>query len=150
MPDNCTIYCKDKQPRKVAEVVRALFPDCSLEGTDDDWTRMTARGKKGELRLTALVYHENGDEFSRRQGEMACTAESGASMVALNEGERENIVAFLYDTELLLGVVADPEFDADPRFEKVIFEIAFRCDGLVFNGMELFNALGEVIMHMNV
>jgi len=153
MAESRTIFCKDRKFREIVEVVRLLDPDCSIEGTEAAWTRLRARGTEGEIRLTVLVDNgEEGDrnEFLRVLVRTAKTARSTTSMLAVVESEREAIVAFLYDAELLVGVVAEPGFDADPRYEAIVSEIAFRCNGLIFDGLHLLNAMGDVLMRMYV
>jgi len=48
--------------------------------------------------------------------------------------------------ELIVGVVAEPAFDADERYHAVVFAIAKALDGIVLNGQVILDAHGVTLL----
>jgi hypothetical protein len=62
------------------------------------------------------------------------------------ESAKERLLTHVGDTKCILGIVADPEFDADARFDRVVFAIAKAYNGIVFNGCEMLDENGILIL----
>jgi hypothetical protein len=145
MAEYCTLFCRNRREGEALAVLRSVFDKVVVEGAEDAWTAIRAAGTKGELRLNAMVYRERGDEFTSLLFKTYLFAEN--QMVAAIEDQRETVLDQLANTELIIGVVAEPSFDADPRYQQVVSLLATTLNALIFNGTELLNAFGEVVMY---
>jgi hypothetical protein len=56
------------------------------------------------------------------------------------------IKAFVFDTKILIGVVAEPELVEAAGHYDLVFEVAERCDGLIFNGSGMVDPSGNLIL----
>jgi hypothetical protein len=57
----------------------------------------------------------------------------------------DNVLTHIQKCTLILGVVAEPDFETDGRFSAAILEIARQLDGLIFDGNHILNSLGNVV-----
>ena len=75
---------------------------------------------------------------------------TGTIELVINLREDEiRILAHIEACESIIGVVAEPGFDADKRFNRAVFGIAKEADGIVFNGDEFLDEGGEVILSLS-
>lgn len=58
---------------------------------------------------------------------------------------KQRLTAHVLSCQLLLGFVAEPGFDADPRYHAVAFDVAKAMDGVLFNGQEMLDADGKTL-----
>jgi hypothetical protein len=140
------LYCRTAERRLALRIVKAVALPYALEGEESDWTSLRITGAKGTLTFNALVYCQAGDTFSVSLGGAIRYAEE--ELVAKSEEVRRQVLAHLEETKLAVGVVADPGFDADPRFEQPVFLIAQNLNAILFNGHATLNAFGAVLMEM--
>jgi len=139
MAENCTIYCKVLNLDEIARLLRSHFP--SFRPTTDD--SMTAHTSRGILRLTQKVYRERGDDFCRL---LLLTCAFVEGMSDADPVVKKRLAFHVESCEVVLGVVAEPTFDADERFHSVVFAIAKALDGIIFNGQEMLDANGVTIL----
>ncbi len=59
---------------------------------------------------------------------------------------KKRLASHVESCELVLGVVAEPAFDADERYHSVVFAIAKALDGVIFNGQEMLDANGVTLL----
>lgn len=138
MAQSCTIYCKVLNLQKIAQLLQAIFP-LSTATTGDS---MTVHGREGALRLTQKVFRQRGDEFCRLLLSTCAFVEGISNADAV---VKKRLASHVESCELVLGVVAEPRFDADERYQAIVFAIAQALDGVVFNGQEILDANGVTL-----
>ena len=139
MTESCTIYCKVLNLDEIARLLHRHFPSPSPMAGDS----MTVQGSAGSLRLTQKRFRERGDDFCRLLLSTCAFVEgiSNADVVVKN-----NLASHIESCEMILGVVAEPAFDADERFYSLVFAIAKSLDGVIFNGQEMLDSNGVTIL----
>ena len=139
MTENCTIYCIRPCP-SVRECVRDIFPITKLVEKDGS---LIIEGTGGTLRISSKQFEQQGDEFSRL---VYTTMVHFEWIKTAAESAKARLLTHVGDTKCILGIVADPEFDADERFNQAVFAIAKACNGIVFNGYEMLDENGILIL----
>jgi len=139
MTENCTIYCTGPRP-SIKECVRAIF---TCTNVAEDGESLVIQGTGGTLRISSKKFEQQGDEFSRL---VNTTCVHFEQIETTAQSAKARLIAHVENTECILGVVADPEFDADERFNQAVFAIAKACDGVVFNGYEVLDQNGILLL----
>ena len=143
MAENCTIYCKNKNLAEVARLVRGHFPSSVANPANDEWESMVAHGTDGSIRISAKWLHERGDEFCRL---LLSTGAYIDGLVSNTPAKRKEVMSHVIASQVVFGVVVEPEFDSDERYNEVVFSIANELDGIIFNGHEMLDANGETLV----
>lgn len=139
MAENCTIYCRILNVEEISSILHSYFPS-----SDGDVKRsMQVYGTSGSLRFSKKQFRERGDEFSRL---LLSTSAFIDSLPNTDSSKKDNLTSHIYSCKLVLGVVADPTFDADDRYTLAVFAIAKALEGVVFNGQEMLDANGEILV----
>jgi hypothetical protein len=136
MPENCTIFCKRMDVEELPRLINSYFP--SLTSADE--TFVLAHGEKGSIKFSVKVFKESGDDFCRMMLGMRAFVKTTVSRVATR---RQAALDHLDHSDLAIGVVVEPAFDADQRYHAVVFAIAKALDGVVFDGQNVLDANGE-------
>ncbi|WP_146436545.1 hypothetical protein [Blastopirellula retiformator] len=139
MAESCTIYCKLWNLKEFARLLDSYFP--STIPTSDDLT--IVHDSDGNLRLTQKKFREPGDDFCRLLLSTCAFVEGLPNADAV---VKKWLASHVESCELVLGVVAEPAFDADERFHAVVFAIAKAFDGVIFNGHEMLDANGVTLL----
>ncbi|MCY2968444.1 MAG: hypothetical protein NT069_33270 [Planctomycetota bacterium] len=139
MAEYCTIYCTVLNRDEIARLLNSHFPSSSPASGDS----MEVQGSEGRLRLTVKVFKESGDDFCRTILGIRAFVKRIESASA---SARQDLVGHLDQSDLAIGVVAEPAFDADERFHAVVFAIAKALDGVIFNGHEMLDANGRTLL----
>jgi len=100
---------------------------------------MMVHGSVGSLRLTQKIFRERGDDFCRL---LLSTCAFVEGMSDADTAVKKRLASHIESCDLVLGVVAQPDFDADKRYHSVVFAIAKALDGVIFNGQEIIDANG--------
>jgi hypothetical protein len=138
MTESCTIYCKVLNLDEIARLLHSHFPT-SIPAAGDS---MLVHGNHGSLRFSKKVFRERGDDFCQL---LLSTRAFVQGMSVADPEVTMRLVSHVASCELVLGVVAEPAFDADERYHVVVFEIAKALDGVVFNGQEMLDTNGETL-----
>lgn len=139
MAENCTIFCRVLNLDEIAQLLHSHFSSSSPTSNDS----MTAYGGAVTLRCTRKVFRERGDDFCRLLLSMCAFVEGVSKADAVM---KRRLVSHIESSELVLGVVAEPAFDADERCHAVVFAIAKSLDGIIFNGREIIDANGVALL----
>jgi len=139
MAESCTIYCKVLNLEEIARLLHSHFPSSGQAAADS----MMVHGSDGSLRLTQKVFRERGDDFCRLLLSTCAFVEGMSNADAV---VKQRLASHVESCELVLGVVAEPAFDADERYHAVVFAIAKALDGVVFNGQEMLDANGVTLL----
>lgn len=139
MAESCTIYCKVLNPEEIARLLHSHFPSSGTATGDS----MIVHGTDGSLRLTQKAFREPGDEFCRMMLGIRAFIARFESADAVS---KQMVLDHLDHSDLAIGVVAEPAFDADERYNAVVFAIAKALDGVIFNGQEMLDANGVTLL----
>jgi hypothetical protein len=99
--------------------------------------------ESGSLSLTALVFQERGDRFTRLR---FSTYMYFNRLDADEPLTKKDLLTHVEFTELIIGVVANESFESDPRFSTAVFKVADDLNGLVFDGHQMLDASGATLM----
>jgi hypothetical protein len=139
MTENCTIYCT-KPCSSVIERVRQLFFDTQIV---EEASSLTMRGRGGSLRISSKKFEHEGDEFSSL---VLSSYFHFDQIKTAAHSAKAKLLAHIEDSKCILGIVADPAFDSDERFNQVVFSIAKLYNGVVFNGYEALDQDGILLL----
>jgi hypothetical protein len=139
MAESCAIYCRVLNLEEIARLLHSHFPSSGQAAGDS----MIVYGSVGSLRLTQKVFRERGDDFCRLLLSTCAFVEGKSTSDAV---VKNRLASHVESCELVLGVVAEPAFDADERYHAFLFAIAKALDGVVFNGQEMLDANGVTLL----
>jgi len=142
MAENCTLYCEINRIEEAHNLLSSYFPKSAPPSIGDSAETMIVRGDTGSLRCSAKHFRERGDDFCRL---LLGTRAFVERMTFEDDTIKKTILDQIVSTNLAIGMVAEPAFNADERFLPVVFAIAKALDGVVFNGQEVFDALGKSV-----
>jgi len=119
------------------------------EAQGETTTTFFIQGSSGcELQISAKVFGEAGDDFSRLRRSTYVFVERQRT------NAREHVIKRVADhvlrSELILGLVAKPAFNTDERFTPIVYALAEAIDGLLFNRDEFLDATGKVLLNCDV
>jgi hypothetical protein len=63
-----------------------------------------------------------------------------------NAGTQKNLADFILGCQSAVGIVAEPEFSGEDERLDIVFEIAERLDGVIFNGADMIDKKGRLIL----
>lgn len=139
MAESCTIYCVTADSDRLTQAILPYAsPGTRLPGD----APVIIQGAEGSLQLTCKTFTEPGDEFSRLVGKTIVFLERQASLGASAAYAISQVSA----CELAIGVVAAPAFDADDRFEPLVFALAQAGAGLIFASHEVLDPTGATLI----
>jgi hypothetical protein len=143
MPESCTVYCRSEISELVARELLAGFGSGKWESNESDWGVFEASEKDASIQLTRMCFRERGDKFCRL---LLSTCTFIQSNKWHSTTRRDEIIRQVEICEMAIGVVAEPGFEADERFNPLVFAIAEAGDGFVFNGTEFLGRFGKPIL----
>ncbi|HVZ41159.1 MAG TPA: hypothetical protein VHI13_17905 [Candidatus Kapabacteria bacterium] len=144
MSDFCTIVSPVIDHARIRSVLGSHgTADIVVTGSDQAWTSIVLRTDAATLTLNSMIRVEPGDQFSTiLLGLYNFVRTQPASDPAAKDRLQQQIV----DAELLIGVVADPSFEADETLADLVFEIAEDLGALIFTGSALLSGNGDVLI----
>lgn len=142
MSESCTLYCRNGDLSTVLAIGRDYGDELSVTGPEADWSTAVIQGNGSTLRLTPLIYRERADKFTKLRLSTYMWADGCKSVGAAVD---DNVLSHIQKCVLILGVVAEPDFETDGRFFAGILELARQLDGLVFDGARILDSLGNVV-----
>ena len=145
MSEQRTIYC-NLGKKDIADVMSQRFDDLSVKGGPDDWSSITARVDGGSMTLNALTFQHTNDEYSNLHFK---TCMFVWDLDALDEDEKERLSEAFGHKKLIVGVVVEPDFEADERFMDAVVDIAKQLDGLIFTGTSILDSAGSTIANFS-
>jgi len=142
MPENCTLFCRIKPDDFDSFKDRLpLLQPVHIMG--HDWTSVDAKTNAGNVQFTGRQFESQADPFSLIVGQ---------TMVFFDQHKEKTgddvtaILSHLETTEFLLGVVANPTFEAISHLEALLLFLAVEYDALIFNGTTMLDATGSELV----
>ena len=145
MAEQCTIFAPLDDFARVSCVLSGIASEVAETRTDPgELIRIVVRSDDHTLTLNRLVRVQPGDKFSQ------IVLGSGTFVRGIttdNAARKQALSSFLLRTQLIIGVVGEPDFD-DPSglFDDCIEQTAQLLGGLVFNGDSFLDAAGYRVL----
>jgi hypothetical protein len=143
MADSCTLYCASNDLNEVECIALRLFPDASFRSSREDWSAIQLEDRGCTLQLTVKQYRHGGDDFSNL---VLSTYFFVDNIQGINDDVKRHVLSCIERCELAIGVVATPSFGSNERFGDIVFEIATKVRGLIFNGYQVLDSEGRVLV----
>jgi hypothetical protein len=144
MTSACTILCPTIDYGKVLDAIQSsTVGEVSLQGTRENWTRISAVDSGREIRFSGLVQVQPGDKFSRTVLSMHNYFRTVTTDVVSNQ---RYVLSRIANVQMMIGVVADPKFAKEDRRFDILWRIAECMDALVFNGNAILDLQGQRIL----
>lgn len=141
LSESLTLYCRENDQVEIYRMAFDLFKEESMIASVRDGLRIKLQS--GNLALNYLYFRRRADKFSTARGNAYFHFKRFESS---SQEVKEKILGDLLKSELIVGVVAKPDFDIDQRFGDLVFRLAINLNGYVFNGSQLFDATGQKIL----
>jgi hypothetical protein len=142
MSQSCTIYSRKNEWENIAGILR----DAGVENSDNDSESSdngNIKNSDGTLRLSLRKSFQAGDDFSR----MLLGTHNFFSQVETENTQAQNeLLNFILSCETAVGIVAEPEFKEEDKRLDIVFAIAELLDGYIFNGSEMLDKNGELVL----
>ncbi|MHC4874887.1 MAG: hypothetical protein ACYTGL_00225 [Planctomycetota bacterium] len=143
MPESCTIYCQSEIQDLIARELPTLFTSVKRETNKLGWSVLEASEKDASIRFTCRFFRERGDDFCRLLLSTCTFIESGKWQTTTRKNEA---IRHVEACEMAIGVVAEPGFESDDRFNSLVFAIARAGEGVVFNGTDFLDKNEKCIL----
>jgi hypothetical protein len=144
MTSACTILCPTIDYGKALDAMQAAtLGELSLEGTRESWTRITVVHFGKQIAFSGLVQVQPGDKFSRVMLSMHNYFHTVKTDVVSNQ---RYVLSRIASVQMMIGVVADPEFAEDDSRWDILWRIAERMGALIFNGDAILDLQGQRIL----
>jgi len=141
----CTILCPIIDYAKVLDAIESstVSGEWQLEGMRDKWARVTAVHSGKQIVFSALIRLQPRDKFSRLVLSMHDFFRTVKTDILSNQ---DYVLSRIANVEMMIGVVADPEFTIEDSRLDTLWKIAECVDAVVFNGNAILDAHGKRIL----
>lgn len=114
-----------------------------VEGDPANWTRAVIQGPDTTLTFNAMPSGRPGGDFS----DLILGAESVFRKVDTDAPDRKKTVLdWIAATELIVGVIASPEFLEEEGHFDLVLDLAEELEGLIFNGSGMITSEGDLLL----
>lgn len=114
-----------------------------VEGEAGAWERIVIDAAGDALTLTSMIRKEAGDKFSR----LVLSMDDFFRTVRIRAASNHQFaMSRIQHAELMLSVVAKPDFRADDPREEVVRAVAETLDAVIFDGTSILTPRGERIV----
>lgn len=140
MSNSCTIYSN----RNYSEIL-AYFEEIGFtDVTDSEDVKSFQRYySEGTLRISLKKRIEQGDSFSKMIGG---TWNFVRMIETRNKVQKEELIRRVLDCKTAIGLVSEPEYVEDDKRADYIYKLAEMFDGVIFNGSEMIDKSGKLIL----
>ncbi len=151
MVKNCTIYSS----KEYEEILTYLEND-GMRDVSDGLSDMEVPDKsdleikmfernyfEGNLRISLKKQFERGDSFSHL---IAGTWNFLETIETEHEAQKKKLTHRILECKTAIGIRAEPVFTLTDKRLDCVFRITEMCDGIIFNGSEMLDRNGELIL----
>jgi hypothetical protein len=140
MSNSCTIYSS-----KNYDEVLAYFENLGITDVTDskDVKSFQRYYIEGSLRISLNRRIEQGDSFSKMIGG---TWNFVRMIETNNKVQKEWLTRHILDCKTAIGLVSEPEYVEDDKRFDYIYKLAEMFDGVIFNGSEMIDKSGKLIL----
>lgn len=144
MAECCTLFGSLDERGAVLDLLRGESgAELDVSGAEGAWSRVRLRGRRATLVFTSLVGEEPAGRFERLVQDARGYF---AAIPTRHVLRRDMILDHLAGCRLILGVVAEPEFDEEEGHFDWLWAIAEATDSLIFNGAGMVDAQGKLLL----
>ena len=140
MSNSCTIYSSTDYNE-----ILAYFEDIGFNDvTDSENVKSFQRHySEGTLRISLKKRIEQGDNFSKMIGG---TWNFVRMIETKNKIQKEGLIRHILDCKTAIGLVSEPKYVKDDKRADYIYKLAEMFDGVIFNGSEMIDKSGKLIL----
>lgn len=140
----CTlVLLRGDRERLLSALEKAFGTPKELKGNRTSWKRSKFKMDYGDAQFTVQMKARPGDEFSR----IILGLWSFVRDARIGAKVKKSLQATILDTEMLVGVVvSDLRSDDLHPFLVKVFDVLGNLDGLLFDGSQLVDATGNVLI----
>ncbi len=151
MVKNCTIYSS-----KEYEEILAYLEGDGMRDVSDGLSDMEVPDKsdlevkifernyfEGNLRVSLKKQFERGDSFSSL---IRGTWNFFETIETKHKTQKKKLVNHILECKTAIGIRADPVFTLTDKRLDCVFRITEMCDGIIFNGSEMIDRNGNLIL----
>lgn len=145
MSSALTIFGKKADYGSILAIIRekATAP-VEVSGSSFAWESATVRGSDATVTFNPLLKVRPGDQFSKI---VLGAANFFRRIKTPAISNQTYLKEFLFDTKIIIGVVADPELMESAGHFDLIFDVADECEGLIFNGNGMVDPSGNLLLN---
>jgi hypothetical protein len=144
-----TLFSHSIDPPGVARALRGLAPKLDMQGTDENWTRIIIRERRGLLRRAATIeFNHDRDYYSGPGWQQQRTGMLGYFSQFRLGALMPKVIRTIDSFRFVIGIIAQPDLDIegnDPRL-KYVFAAAKLLDATIFTPSSLRDAQGRVLV----
>ncbi len=141
MNETYTLFCNENDQAEVRSLAIEVFKSDTLLKPIRNGLRIELEGSM--LTLNFLYFRRRADKFSTTRGSAYFHFKS---LEASSPQLKQQVLDDLLKCNLIVGVVAKPALDFDQRFVDLVFRMAINFNGYVFNGTQLFDSVGQLVL----
>lgn len=138
-----TIFSPFVKYNYVTEILDSLKIKFNFESSLEEWEQLSFELPNESVTINSLIKIERGDKFSRMK--LGCANFFERKSQKKSE-EKTNLVRKIASTQWALGIVIKGSDELSDKLSDIIFEITEDLDGMIFNGSDMIDADGEIII----
>lgn len=144
MKQSCTIYSRIESYQNITSIWEALSDNNSeVSLRENESGGVILKTISGRLELSLKKYEQSGDDFSHL---ILGTHNYFNQVETKYEKAKNNLLNSISQSKIAIGVGAEPSFtETDERLD-IVFGIAEMLDGVIFNGSEMIDKDGQLIL----
>jgi hypothetical protein len=146
-PTALTIFGKDPDfPGILTTLCENSQLPVKVSGPAANWTSAAIEDSSHTLTFRPMLKVQPGDQFSQ----IILGAANFFRRIKTDAvANQKYIKTFVFETKILIGVIAEPELLESAGHFDLIFKVAERCNGLIFNGSSMVDPSGNLILDKN-
>lgn len=141
MSDACTIILPTKDFLSVLTILKQFLDPVLIVGSETHWERLETKSSENSLVFRSLVRVAPGDQFSKL---ILGLHQFARNLRGINPTRFTELLREIENAEMLIGVVATPDFSANALYEEAVFAVAESLHGIVFTGSSFVSGSGDV------
>jgi hypothetical protein len=144
VPDKCTVFGKVDDGSAVVDALEQVTDlRVEVEGERNRWQRITVSGPNGTLRFTATRPTGPPDKFSQL---ILGTHNFVMQIPHPDRNYKQSVAHRIAVARIIIGVVGEPDFDAEEEFPDCIMEVAEHTGGVILNQGGVLDAAGNPLL----
>ena len=144
MSNACTLICPEKAYGAVLDALRVPASyKVKVSGNRNGWTTAAVVFPQSKMTFTSMVQKRPGDRFSRLVLSMHNFFNP---MGCPNQEMKRSVLEAIENTQMFIGVVADPEFSESEGHFAYLLSVARKLSALIFTGMAMQDADGNTLL----
>ena len=144
MSDNCTIFCLTNNLEQITALAsKNASGKVEIINEGQTWEKIVVTNDKHQITLSNLFRKEPGDKFSKL---ILSTHNYFRNIETTADTQKQLVLNHVSNTETIIGVIGEPIFSESDKHFELIFDIAKVSNGIIFNGKEMLDDDGYVIL----